>query len=134
MKCHPLTNDNPYGDALTYSISGIQNSSDRQNIKIGCPIQLGSAESSGYDISAIVVGLKNTSSGEASCELNEIQSLDQARVQVLAKSEMITGTQPVLLLWKKVVKQARQNNSTFTVICNLPPNSVLTNIAVRGYK
>jgi len=134
LKCRPQTNGNPYGDALTYTISGIKNASDSQNIKIGCPVQLSSAESSSYDITAVVVGTKNNSSGAVSCELNEIENLDQVRVQVLTLSEMMNGTQPISLLWERVTKQAPETNSTFTVTCNLPPKSVLTNVAVREYK
>jgi hypothetical protein len=133
LGCQPQTNSNVYGGALTYTITGIQNTSADQNIKIECPVDVGSAESSSYEVLVVVAGIKNNSSGEFSCQLNEIQNIDGSRLQVLTQSEVISGTQPTLLLWKSVVKQALENNSTFTVTCNLPPKSVLTSIDTRKY-
>lgn len=133
LSCQPHTNNNVYGDALTYTITGIQNASADQSIKIECPVELGSAESSSYEILVVVAGIKNNSSGEVSCQLNEIQNPDRSLVQALVQSEVISGTQPTLLLWKRVVKRALKNDSTFTVTCNLPPKSVLTSIDTREY-
>jgi hypothetical protein len=134
LSCQAQTSGNVYGGALTYTITGIQNASADQNITIECPVEVGSAESSSYEILVVVAGIKNNSSGEISCQLNEIQNLDRSPVQALTQSEVISGTQPTLLLWKRVVKQALENGSTFTVTCNLPPKSALTNIDVRKYK
>jgi hypothetical protein len=133
LSCQAHNNGNVYGDALTYTITGIQNASADQNIEIECPVEVGSAESSSYEILVVVAGIKNNSSGEVSCQLNEIQNIDGARLQALAQSEVIRGTQPTLLVWKSVVKKALENNSTFTVTCSLPPKSALTNIDARLY-
>ena len=133
LSCQPQTNSNLHGGALTYTITGIQNASADQNITIECPVEVGSAESSSYEILVVVAGIKNNSSGEVSCQLSEIQNPDRSLVQALVQSEVISGTQPTLLLWKRVVKRALKNDSTFTVTCNLPPKSALSNIAVREY-
>jgi len=133
LSCQPHTNNNVYGDALTYTITGIQNASADQSIKIECPVELGSAESSSYEILVVVAGIKNNSSGKVSCQLNEIQNSDRSRVQALAQSEVISGKQPTMLVWRRVVKRALESDSTFTVTCNLPPKSALSNIAVREY-
>jgi hypothetical protein len=134
LSCLSQTNSSDYGGALTYTITGIQNASADQIITIECPVDVGSAESSSYEILVVVAGIKNNTSGEVSCQLNETRNLDRSRVQALTQSEVISGTQPTLLLWKRVIKQALENDGNFTVTCNLPPKSVLSSITARQYK
>lgn len=134
LNCQPLSDGNVYGDALTYTITGIQNASADQSIKIECPVEVGSAESSRYEILVVVAGIKNNSFGEISCQLNETQNSDKSPVQTLVQADVIRGVQPTLLLWNRVAKRTLENESTFSVTCNLPPKSALTSIDTRLYK
>ena len=132
--CQAVVDQDAFSEATVYNEDGINNVSPENFLFVSCPVNMDSeAEGSNYiyNIHLIAGGTKDATAGQIACILAEVRNIDGTKTQVQGRVANLIGKSKKSLIWQNVDRLAFARESAFTVQCNMPPQSSLTNITVR---